>query len=193
MPEVEARIAKDEQIEASARQISIVDNNNGCFTFTDYDNVDVTINCGGSVWSTASPLNPTTGATTNGVTCNPVENRLVRPGDLVVSSNATYPGIFGTVTAVANQTSATVITRGSIRGATGPQGPKGDQGPPGPPGPPGPAGGGGEGGEGGGGGGWSPYGGTNDVLRGTGVPFQLGLNKILGTDAYGNLAALSYM
>ena len=197
MPEVEARIAKDEDIEFHARQIQIVDNDNGCFTFTDYDNNPTTINCGGSVWSTASPLNPNVNSTIGNVNCNLVTGRVVRPGDLVVSSNASSPGLFGTVTAVLNQGSATVITRGSIRGAQGPVGPQGPQGPMGPQGPAGSDGAPGGGGGGGSGGGdcncgWPPNGNSNYVMRANGASFSLAQNQIVGTDANGNLARLSY-
>ena len=132
--------------------------------------------------------------------CNPVENRLVRPGDLVVSSSGSSPGIFGTVTAVANQdlpsVSATVITRGSIRGAQGPVGPQGPQGPMGPQGPAGSdgaPGGGGGGNNGGGNSGGLSFTGTNkQIVLGNGSYFTLQPNTILGVDMDGNLASFPF-
>jgi hypothetical protein len=49
--------------------------------------------------------------------------RTVKLGDLVVSSHASSPGIYGRVTAISSQTSVTVTYQGSLRGAAGPQGP----------------------------------------------------------------------
>jgi len=71
---------------------------------------------GSGIWSTASQLG--TGAT-SGVVPVAVAGRTPQIGDLVVSSHASSPGAYGSITAVASAASVTVAYIGSIRGAPG--------------------------------------------------------------------------
>ena len=69
------------------------------------------------IWTTASAINAS--GTTANINPAAVAGRTVKPGDLVVSSHASSPGVYGRVTAVSSQSSVTAAYAGSLRGAAG--------------------------------------------------------------------------
>lgn len=96
-----------------------------------------------NVFTTATLINST--GTTAGINPNLISGRTVKLGDLIQSYNTSSNGVYGTVTAVASQTSVSVTFTGNLLGPVGPQGPTGTgttgpQGPPGATGPTGPTG-----------------------------------------------------
>lgn len=70
-----------------------------------------------SIWTTATQIG--TSGTTASVNPVAVANRTVKVGDLVISSHANSPGIYGRVTAVSSQTSVTVSYVGNLHGIDG--------------------------------------------------------------------------